>query len=207
MIVWDLEGAEFPHKISYIGDPRLVEELAPEMTDVVDEFFARFRRAGLRVGVTVRPQQFVRGEQVSVRDSAGLLQSKIAYARQRWDATLFYLDSNSGPLSPLEGWRLQRLARTHPGILLIPEHHHPLYWAYSAPYQSLTRGGRGTPPFIRRIYPDAFTILNVADAPDGRAVSTAAAAGDILLFRAWFESSEVRMLYPHGNRTISSSGR
>ena len=30
MIVWDLEGEAFPHKITYVGDPRLLPRLAPE---------------------------------------------------------------------------------------------------------------------------------------------------------------------------------
>jgi len=59
VIVWDLEGEQFPHKTSFIGDPRLLNRLAPEMAPVADEFFARLRNAGLRVGLTVRPQQLV----------------------------------------------------------------------------------------------------------------------------------------------------
>ena len=59
VIVWDLEGEQFPHKTSFIGDPRALDRLAPEMAPVADEFFQRLRAAGLRVGVTVRPQTLV----------------------------------------------------------------------------------------------------------------------------------------------------
>src|ERR1700678_3780023 len=70
MIVWDLEGEEFPQRTSYIGDPRLMATLAPEMAPVADEFFRRFRDAGLRVGMTVRPQQLVIDRPGQVRQTA-----------------------------------------------------------------------------------------------------------------------------------------
>ena len=63
MITWDPEGQEFLESC-YYGDPRLTPMLAPE-TEVkddrgmtaIDEYFERFRRAGLEVGVCIRPQQ------------------------------------------------------------------------------------------------------------------------------------------------------
>jgi hypothetical protein len=57
VIVWNVEGEENPHPISYIGDPRMLRLLAPEMDAVADEFFQVFRDAGLRTGVTIRPTQ------------------------------------------------------------------------------------------------------------------------------------------------------
>lgn len=54
-IIWNLEGEEHPHPITYLGDPTRLAEFAPEMDEVADEFFARFRAAGLRTGVTIRP--------------------------------------------------------------------------------------------------------------------------------------------------------
>ncbi len=57
MIVWDLEGGENPHPITYIGDPRMVKILAPEADAIYDEFFKKFRDAGLRTGCTLRPTQ------------------------------------------------------------------------------------------------------------------------------------------------------
>ena len=56
-IVWNIEGEENPHPITYIGDPRMLPVLAPEMDAVADDFFAKFREAGLRTGVTLRPTQ------------------------------------------------------------------------------------------------------------------------------------------------------
>lgn len=54
---WNLEGEENPHPITYIGDPRMLPVLAPEMDAVADDLFRLFTNAGLRVGVTLRPTQ------------------------------------------------------------------------------------------------------------------------------------------------------
>jgi len=57
MIVWDPEGAENPHPVTYIGDPRMVKVLAPEVEDIYPEFFRKFLDAGLRTGCCLRPTQ------------------------------------------------------------------------------------------------------------------------------------------------------
>jgi hypothetical protein len=57
MVLWDPEGGENPHPITYIGDPRMVKILAPEMEDIYPDYFQRFRDAGLRVGCCLRPTQ------------------------------------------------------------------------------------------------------------------------------------------------------
>ena len=70
------------------------------MRGVIDEYFARFKRAGLRVGLTIRPQTVVVSnetrhvEQSESKDPAEVLIGKIEYAKKRWGATLFYIDSN-----------------------------------------------------------------------------------------------------------------
>ena len=43
------------HPMSYVGDPRLAAQLAPETADAADQYFAEFRRAGFRVGICIRP--------------------------------------------------------------------------------------------------------------------------------------------------------
>jgi hypothetical protein len=57
MVLWDPEGSENPHPITYIGDPRMVKILAPEVEDIYPEFFKKFRDAGLRAGCCLRPTQ------------------------------------------------------------------------------------------------------------------------------------------------------
>jgi hypothetical protein len=57
IIIWDIEGQEFIHATTYVGDPRaFASGYAPEMNAVADELFGIFRDAGYRVGVTIRPQ-------------------------------------------------------------------------------------------------------------------------------------------------------
>lgn len=198
MIVWDLEGEEFPHKITYIGDPRLLPRLAPEAESVADEFFSRFRRAGLAVGLTIRPQQLTfdtngRPRQEDVGDYERLLIEKIDYARRRWGATLFYIDSNRGPFWPLEVFRLRRIAQQRPQILLIPEHHDFLYYGFSAPYGLMQNDDVPTGRAIHWLYPNAFQVLVVA----GQKADDAAVAyqgGDILLFQGWFDTNNSRLV-------------
>jgi hypothetical protein len=57
IILWDLEGQEFIQPTTYIGDPRvLAEGYSPEMNATADQLFALFGNAGLKVGVTLRPE-------------------------------------------------------------------------------------------------------------------------------------------------------
>lgn len=56
IVVWDLEGQEFIQPTTYIGDPRVLSEgYAPEMNAAADQMFALFKSAGLKVGITLRP--------------------------------------------------------------------------------------------------------------------------------------------------------
>ena len=195
MITWDMEGVQFPPPITYVGDPTLCSELAPEMAIVADEYFAHFRRTGLRVGVTVRPQQFRRtlsnAKQEDVSNPADQLIRKIGYARQRWGATLFYIDSNGYPGWPLGSDVIAKVAGTFPDVLLIPEERgsqaalgspdalnagpprsalpafteekNISYYAVTAPYSELRKGAYSTPSLVRFFYPEAFSIVNTAD--------------------------------------------
>ena len=197
VIVWDLEGEEFPHKTSFIGDPRLLGQLAPEMAPVANEFFKRLKDAGLKVGVTIRPQELVfEGipHQEAVLNFKRVLLEKIDYAHTNWGATLFYLDSNSSILRPDEVLQLRELAAERPDILLIPEHHYLPYWAFSAPYVSLRKGNADiTTRLARKIFPGSFEVLDIADASSDE-VATSWHKGDIILFRAWYWNSDCQLL-------------
>lgn len=198
VIVWDVEGEEYPHKTSFIGDPRLLETMAPEMAPLVDEFFKRFRDAGLRVGVTIRPQQLVFDNglprQSTVLDIKQVLLEKIDYARTNWGATMFYLDSNDGFWRPDEALQLRLLVAQRPDILLMPEHHYLPYWAFSAPYVSLRRGNPdATTGLARKLFPNSFQVLDIADA-SADDVAAAQQKGDIVLFRAWFWNSDCQVV-------------
>lgn len=205
MITWDIEGQEYPHATSYIGDPRQVGTLAPEMEPLADAYFARFRHAGLKVGVCIRPQLLVKtadgsASQHDQTDMAQVTQTLIAkalYAHKRWDCTLFYVDSNGDPNVPYPASVFQNvaaaLARQKITVLLMPEHKSVRYYSVAAPYAELRGGHLGTPDRIRRVYPGAFTVLCTSDGDlDGHHADLVSAVqrGDILLFRAWFDDPQ-----------------
>lgn len=204
MITWNPEGQEFP-EACYYGDPRLTPTLAPEMefkgegtAVAIDEYFAKFRAAGLKVGVCIRPQQItiVDGKpRQGVADdehSAQVLEDKIAYAKQRWGCTLFYVDSTTAPPRSLNPDVFEAVAEKYPDVLLIPENESMRYFAYSAPYNNYWQWKvTSTPAGARVIYPKAFSVLRApgGDEPqDHDALVAAIRNGDILLFNGWYNN-------------------
>jgi hypothetical protein len=129
-------------------------------------------------------------------DTKRVLLEKIDYARSRWGATLFYVDSNGGVRRPDEVWQLRRLAAQRPDILLIPEHHYLPYWSFSAPYVALRQGESDrTTQWARKLFPGSFQALDVSDAAnDWAGIAAARSRGDILMFRAWNWSPECELL-------------
>ena len=193
MVVWDLEGEQYP-AINYIGDPRMLQTLAPEMEyrGAVDAYFKKFRDANLRVGLTVRGQQLkltTKGwKQVNVANPYALLAAKIAYARTRWGITLFYIDTNVGK-AIFDASVFKRLLEKFPDLLLIPEHETTRYYAYSAPYQELRMGQFSTPDSALQAYPTSFSVIstNGGDLDANHdALVAAVRRGDILMFPSWF---------------------
>jgi hypothetical protein len=220
VIVWDIEGQEMPHMISYIGDPRLMDQMAPEMSGVADAFMQKFKDAGLRVGVTIRPSHVVHSPgnkepwtHIQADDPVEEISEKIEYAKKRWGCTLFYVDSTTlwetepdGSLQlkimPAEFFRI--LNNRFPDSLLIPEESATRHWAYAAPYHELQQGYTETPASVRAVYPDAFTVLRVVDAgmdlvrQKHDALVAGVRSGDILLYRTWFNDeydNEVKRIY------------
>jgi hypothetical protein len=202
MITWDIEGQEFQHPLSYVGDPRLTAQLAPEMADAADQYFAEFRQAGFRVGICIRPDRaFVKSSGNLTHETATEpeeeLAQKIAFARDRWGATLFYVDSNGLPAWPMDAGVFERVARRFPDVLLIPEHKTLQYYAYTAPYQELRGGHTSTPSLANTVFPRAFSCINTADGQPGKHVQELAQArrkGDIFLYRTWFQDPENKVL-------------
>jgi hypothetical protein len=208
MITWDPEGQEFMQSV-YYGDPRLTPTLAPEMefknegtVPVIDEYFARFRSAGFKVGVCIRPQQItmVDGKPVQgVADdehAAEVLKSKIEYARKRWGCTLFYIDSTVGKthlaLSPDV---FKSVADAYPDVLLMPENESMRYFACSAPLNSYVHHKiTSTPVGARMVYPKAFSVLLAPEGfrpEDDDALVDAVRNGDILIFNSWYKNQGV----------------
>jgi HEAT repeat protein len=221
VIVWDLEGEEFWHPLSYIGDPRMLPQTAPEMDKLADEFLKKFTDAGIKIGVTIRPTEvYYREGQTprfwhrDVKDPVELMSDKMAYAKKRWGATIFYLDSNvfgegfDTKLPPASNvpWTMplsmiQQLNERHPDCLVIPEWSTPDYYLFSAPYSSPNLRQLGTDPGLRVRYPDAFgvTAVNLQLMEDYWDIYLRnVQGGDVLLFPAWYtapENTVVQLVY------------
>jgi hypothetical protein len=202
MITWDPEGEEFP-SAAYYGDPRLAPKMAPEtdFTDggsvgALDEYFAKFREAGLRTGITIRPQtiefKYGRHLQVFVADPAEELSSKIEYAKKRWGCTLFYIDSSYDEVGALNGNVLREVLRRHPDVLLMPENENVRHFAYGAPYNALRfHNTTTTPESVREVYPRAFSAIMAVDTEERLkgardAMVAAVRRGDILITNGWY---------------------
>ena len=176
MITWDPEGEEFPGAC-YYGDPRLVPKFAPEMEfkseagkSVIDEYFEKFRAAGLKTGVCLRPQDvaMIDGKPMHQaaddEQAARILRDKIAYAKQRWGCTLFYVDSTATAGRPFYPDVFKAVAQAFPDVLLIPENESMRYFAYSAPLNSYQHHKiTSTPVGARLVYPKSFSVLMAAD--------------------------------------------
>jgi hypothetical protein len=209
MITWDPEGQEFTGAC-YYGDPRLTPILAPETEfkddedmNAIDEYFEKFRQAGLKVGVCLRPQQItmVDGKPVqgaaNNQQAAQVLKDKLAYAKKRWGCTLFYIDSTVvATFESLDPDVFKAVADAYPDVLLIPENESMRYFAYSAPLNSyMHHKVTSTPVGARMVYPKAFSVLLTSDqgdrSEDHDALVTAVRHGDILLFNGWYNNEGV----------------
>lgn len=208
MITWDVEGEEIDD-VCYYGDPRLAERVAPETAfrGCLDAYFKKFRDAGFRVGVCLRPQQirFVNGvpKQEDPPDPESVLRAKIAYARRRWGCTLFYLDSTvDAERRALPADLFQHLAEANRDVLLVPENETLRDYAYAAPLNSFQHHGvTSTPPGARLVYPRAFSVLFAMEGDYAHhfdALVASVRRGDILLFRGWWadpNNAEIRRIY------------
>ncbi|OQP50831.1 hypothetical protein A4H97_03120 [Niastella yeongjuensis] len=196
MITWDIEGQQFPHPFSYIGSPELTAKLAPEMEGIADEYFDKFRKAGFKTGICIRPDSVTFSgnwiNHVPVKDPAATLIRKIAYARKRWGCTIFYIDSNVDPNgNPMAYDYFKEVRDKFPDVLLIPEHETGSYYRYTAPYEETRQGAMLVSEEVKALYPEAFMTLYVPDgiSNDDESVKKLAASikqGNILIFRAWF---------------------
>ena len=200
-ITWDIEGEQFPQNTTYIGDPTLISTLDPEMLGVVDAYFKTFTDAGIKVGMTIRPQQLVvsgsgstlSAYQQEVADPGALMIQKMTYAYNRWGATLFYVDSTGAPDCPMDPQFFQAVAAALPNVLVIPEHANMEYYSITAPYGQLNMGVTGTPANVLLAYPNAFSVFTLSDGDVTDNFSTlvnSVGRGDVLFFRGWYNAAE-----------------
>ena len=66
IIIWDLEGEEFGQYFTYVGYPNKLHDMAPEMDAVADQMFSKFKNAGYKIGITLRPQDFQTGTKANM---------------------------------------------------------------------------------------------------------------------------------------------
>ncbi len=145
------------------------------------------------------------------------LDAIITYSKERWGATLFYIDTNhfkrsrekrgpnaAGGHDILHNWyaalmraqQWEELQRRHPDCLLIPEHEYTQYWTSTAPYRQPPHDGV-TPDFVRAIYPEAFSGISMGERGQELiekgvdAYTRAIEAGDLLMTLAWFGPPQV----------------
>lgn len=217
MIIWDIEGQEFPHALSYIGSPEKLEEVAPEMRNVADDFFKKFKDAGLKTGLCIRPDSVVLSSDKKrlVRipgDQYRSIVKKITYARKRWGCTLFYIDSNGDPNFPSDASIFKRINAQFPDVLLVPEHQNAGYYACSAPYEEWRDASNGIDPIVKKIYQQAFSVINVANwipnAKESLTVSQqklnkSVAEGNILMFRGWYQDDPVNKMVREAYRSFN----
>lgn len=244
VIIWDIEGQEFDHTLTYLCSPDKLPVIAPEMDAIADSFVGQFKTAGYEVGFCVRPTHFSTGTTVPgsctynspwrsdvfidtdasypnrgyicgsgstyVQEGAqkpGLqkdlfdyaavvsgLSTKIGYAKTRWGAKAFYVDStiwfDASVNIEWQAWRdVQAL---HPDVMIAPENHTDKTLAYTSQYQEYRNGVKTTSTYERGINPGAFSVLNVADiATTDSAVVAAVRQGDILLYNGWWPAPEL----------------
>lgn len=232
VITWDIEGEQFPMNTSYVCSPDQIASVAPEMESTItdehspyrgmklaDAYFRTIRDAGFRVGVCVRPQQFVlhgdgSAEQVTLASEAEVterLVRKLRYAHDRWGATLFYIDSTVDATgAPLSATVFQRAAASLPDSLLIPEESTPKHYAYTAPFLTfLFHGDLGTDATVYSSYPHAFSanLINDVDratlAAHRGELTASVRRGDILLVHAdsWHPNNDtVLQMYAEAAR-------
>lgn len=148
------------------------------------------------------------------RSPVARLSAKIAYAKKRWGATLFYIDSNgyNRPTVQQNGkanekktaWRTlsaaewQTLSKMYPDVLLIPEHEYDEYWSATAPYQQPPAYGGMTRHDIHTIYPEAFTTIALFGGMEGQQdiaahmqeYTNALQQGDVILYPGWMPTPQ-----------------
>jgi hypothetical protein len=168
--------------VTYIGDPRLIRVLNPQMDLVIDEAVKVLRDGGLRVGITLRPSRVVYNAEKQTaahshtvaEDPYRELEAKVEYAQKRWGCTVFYVDTNFfwRPYGPEKKWQSgqiaqdvwARLYQKFPDTLFIPEFGNVVDYRATVPYGEADMGNYGTPPMARALYPHSFRVIVVEDA-------------------------------------------
>jgi hypothetical protein len=171
--------------------------ISPIVNGYIDDLVKTVTQAGLRIGFCVRDcfyqlntatGKWVPAPYTDERTRRYDLGSKISYARNRWGATLIYLDSFSGTATTL-----QKLAQDFPSVLLMPEQGYPARWIYqyAAPFEMVNLYRDQTRWDDRQAIPTARQVSYAANQPfDGSTrageIQNGILHGDILMVRSWW---------------------
>jgi len=212
VIVWDLEGAEYWHPLTYIGNPHQMSFVSPEMERLSNEFLKKFTAAGLRVGLCIRPTELGLGIRPHARfyhrdvpNPVEHLDQKIAYCKKRWGVTIFYFDSNVYPVGDWDPWWsgatderirwvmptpiIRELAERHSDVLIIPEHETGAYHLYAAPYKTQIIDEYRGDPRVQAIYPQAFSLVTsqgLRMESEWETYVAGAVRGDVMFCEGWY---------------------
>lgn len=140
---------------------------------------------------TANAVPYLYGLQTNTANPYGVLYTKAQYAKQRWGATLFYVDCDldyKGNMTPAAVF--QQLTQTLPGTAYFPEWKTPRDYAYTYGFLDSTNGIVSPDPLSMNLYPNAAGLVRVPnDANIGAMQNTlikSVSAGNILLFDGWY---------------------
>eukprot|EP00035_Acanthoeca_spectabilis_P019240 m.417778 g.417778 ORF g.417778 m.417778 type:complete len:613 (-) comp16834_c0_seq42:205-2043(-) len=220
IMAWSIEGSEWAD-ITYSGSPDMLPVLAPEMDTIADELFAMITSAGIRAGVTLRPQiitpnpnwnsscppnrppwpyyqkkLLLPNEQPDEDAIFANLQRKANYAIKRWSISVFYVDSTGFPLVSV--W--DRLRTVFPDVVFIPEQSGPLDYASVTPLQNDWNGVPiGVNEYTKVIWPTAYNYqlmqvnVNVTRYPVSD-WAVLAKEGDVFRVDGWYDSAHNKFI-------------
>jgi hypothetical protein len=211
-VVWNIEGMKH-RSFTYYGNPELAQELSPELNGVLDDFFKKFRDAGLQVGVCVRPWQLELNDDKTprlseVNDPLKALESHIAYMRSRFGCKLFYIDSFYRQALA----DLAELQAEFPDCLLMPEAWSPgqcnrAFGAYGA---TCLVDANGVITIDRTLYTKSFGVhlswmQRVGLPGELEKLVAAVKAGDVLFINGWYQdgsSGKANEIYTAAGRPL-----
>ncbi len=126
-----------------------------------------------------------------------LMRSKVSYAKNRWGAKIFYVDStvySNGGAFNFEIFR--QLQKDFPDVVFFPENENLGFYGASAPYNQTNMGAYDTSSSAKQMYPQAFSMLqatdgvNYADPAAYNKMVQSVKNGNILYVDGWYASTQ-----------------
>lgn len=168
----------------YVGSPDMLTQISPEMDSIVDRVLGLTTAAGIRLGMTLRPQKLTLSPRWSssvppkskpqkyfqfdfynadnttdVQAYVDNIVHKASYAIKRWNASMFYVDTcgNKNGVLPHAVW--DGVTKALPGVLFFPEETTLLDYAVVQPLQdnwpSAAKGIHAVPAAAKYMWPGA----------------------------------------------------